>query len=161
MDDVTLLPCPNPWCDCPNDLSVDPIIGTRLYSVGCGCGFGGPTLDSKERAIAAWNTRTPSPDSGERMREARFWLIVHEPGKVPDRKGPWLHTGFREVMRDFIGAYPTAYLTVLTVDADGTPWVQHGPEALQMADGRSMSVGRKHNARTLAAHSSALQESAR
>jgi hypothetical protein len=88
--------------------------------------------------------------------EARFWLIVHEPGKVPDRKGSWPRSQLPQIMREFIAARPNAYLTVLTVGADGSPDVQHGPEALQMADGRSMRTGSTHNARTLAAHTEAL-----
>ena len=90
----------------------------------------------------------------------RFWLIVHEPGLVPELKGPWEHVGFKSVMRDFIAARPLAYLTVLTVDEQGVPDVQHGPEALQMADGRSMGVGRRHNQRTREAHRAALTPSA-
>ena len=86
------------------------------------------------------------------MSDDRFWLIVHSPGCIPERKGWWKQAQFRMVMREFIAAYPTSYLHVLTLDAFGDPHVEHGPEALQMADGRSMSVGRKHNARTLAAH---------
>lgn len=84
--------------------------------------------------------------------DGRFWLIVHEPGKVPDRKGSWPRSQLPQIMREFIAARPTAYLTVLTVGADGSPDVQHGPEALQMADGRSMRTGSAHNARTFAAH---------
>jgi hypothetical protein len=86
----------------------------------------------------------------------RFWLVVHEPGMVSVRKGPWISSGFKSIIRDFIKAYPTAYLTVLTVDEAGVPHVEHGPEAIQMADGRSMSVGRNHNARTKEAHRAAL-----
>lgn len=104
------------------------------------------------------NALSASPVPVDASGVGRFWLIVHEPGCVPERKGPWLNTGFKEVLRDFINARPTAYLTVLTVGEDGVPHVQHGPEALQMADGRSMSVGRKHNARTLAAHTAPVAD---
>lgn len=55
-----LLPCPNPWCDCPDELVVEPIIGTGAYGVECGCGFNGPALSTPELAIAAWNTRAPA-----------------------------------------------------------------------------------------------------
>jgi hypothetical protein len=141
--------------------------------------------DTEAEAIAAWNTRaslsqTPPPPSlstdvqsaatgfhehdvslkvampGVGEVEARFWLIVHEPGKVPDRKGSWPRSQLPQIMREFIGARPNAYLTVLTIGADGLPDVQHGPEALQMADSRSMRTGSAHNARTLAAHTEAL-----
>lgn len=83
--------------------------------------------------------------------DGRFWLVLHEPGCVPERKGPWPDHLFRATLREFLAARPTAYVTVLTVD-DGEPHVQHGPEALQMADARSMSVGSRHNAQTRAAH---------
>jgi len=87
--------------------------------------------------------------------EGRFWLIVHKPGNVPDRKGSWPIADMAKVLREFIAARPDSYLHVLTVDRYGVPEIQHGPEALQMSDGRSVGVGRKHNARTLAAHTEA------
>lgn len=92
----------------------------------------------------------PAPSDG--VLRDRFWLIVHEPGNVPVRKGSWEHRDLPKIMREFIAANPTAYLHVMTLDHLGHPQIDHGPELLQMADGRSMSVGRKHNARTRAAH---------
>lgn len=80
-----------------------------------------------------------------------FWLVLREPGSVPQRKGPWPRSRVRAVLREFITARPTAYIDVLTIGSDG-PSVQHGPELLQMLDGRSIGVGRRHNARTRAAH---------
>jgi hypothetical protein len=82
----------------------------------------------------------------------RFWLVLQEPGRIPERKGPWLKSGMATVIREFIKARPTAYIHVLTVDEDGEPSVDHGPETLQILDGRSMSTGRAHNARVRAAH---------
>lgn len=90
------------------------------------------------------------------MSEDRFWLIVHEPGRIPERKGPWKRAVTAKVLREFIAARPTAYLHVLTLDSFGAPQVDHGPEVLQMTDGRSKRTGSKHNARTLAAHRAAL-----
>ena len=104
-------------------------------------------------------TPTPKDETADALRDNRFWLIVHEPGLVPVRKGPWNSTEMAQVMREFIAAKPTAYLHVLTTGYDG-PWVDHGPEALQMLDGRSMGVGRKHNERTKAAHLAALSDRA-
>jgi hypothetical protein len=98
------------------------------------------------------------PVSEEAAKADRFWLIVHEPGRVPERKGPWKSHQTKVVLREFISARPTAYLHVLTLDANGEPYVEHGPEVLQILDGRSMSVGRKHNARTLSAHQQALAQ---
>jgi hypothetical protein len=98
---------------------------------------------------------TTPPDDVARMVAGltdRFWLVVHEVGLVPQRKGPWPKRMTASVLREFIAANPTAYLHVLTVDGDGVPDVEHGAEVLQMLDGRSMNVGRKHNARCKAAH---------
>jgi hypothetical protein len=81
----------------------------------------------------------------------RFWLVVIEPGCVPERKGPWPHSETRRVLREFIRARPKAYILFLDLGHDG-PWVIWGPEWLQMLDGRSMSVGRRHNAQTREAH---------
>ncbi|MGN5376136.1 hypothetical protein [Sphingomonas hankookensis] len=88
--------------------------------------------------------------------ENRFWLIVREPGMVPDRKGPFRQADTAKLLREFMAARPRAFIDHLTIDADGTPWVDHGPEVLQMTDGRSMSVGRKHNARVREAAEEAL-----
>jgi hypothetical protein len=87
-------------------------------------------------------------------RDERFWLIVHEPGKIPVRKGPWRHVDTAKTVREFIAAYPTAYIHVLTNSYDG-PWVEHGPEAMEMVDGRYSPTARQHNARTRAAHQAA------
>lgn len=116
-----------------------------------------PTVREVEAALLAFaDTEAASqPREGE---TGRFWLIVREPGMVPDRKGPWPHRDTAKVLREFIAARPRAFLDVLTVDAGGTPWVEHGPQTLQIADGRSMSVGRKHNARVRAAAEEALTQ---
>ena len=94
-------------------------------------------------------------EAKERLKD-RFWLVLHEPGCVPERKGPWLDQKgeMARVLREFMKARPTAYIDVLTLDHDG-PTVHHGPEMLQMIDGRSMSRGRRHNAQTRQAHASA------
>lgn len=77
-------------------------------------------------------------------REDRFWLIVREPGRVPVRKGPWMEGPGRKpaILREFMEANPTAYIDVLTLGYDG-PDIEHGPQLLQMLDGRSMAKGRK------------------
>lgn len=81
----------------------------------------------------------------------RFWLELREPGWVPERKGPWLLHGLASILREFMAVRPTAYITVVTIGHDG-PSFQDGPEALQMADGRSVATGSKHIARTSEAH---------
>lgn len=87
----------------------------------------------------------------EGLSADRFWLVLHEPGCVPERKGPWPLTMAAQTLREFIKARPKAYIDFLTIGHDG-PDVEHGPEVLQMLDGRSMSVGRAHNQRTREAH---------
>lgn len=81
----------------------------------------------------------------------RFWLILKEPGRQPELKGSWLLTSMAATLREFIAARPTAYIDVLTW-GEGGPIVEHGPQALQVLDGRSMATGRKHNERTREAH---------
>lgn len=81
------------------------------------------------------------------VTEDRFWLSLREPGCVPVRKGPWHRSAMAKVLREFIAARPTAYIDVITVGFDGSPEVQHGPEALQMRDGRSMRTASRHNDR--------------
>lgn len=131
---------------------------TQIQPLVWGRPYAGRGAEYESGDIIAYTPATlpPQAPAADRSGEGRFWLIVHEPGNVPDRKGSWPRSQLPQIMREFIDARPNAYLTVLTVGADGTPDVQHGPEALQMADGRSMSVGSKHNARTKAAHSAVL-----
>lgn len=62
-EEVTLLPCPNPWCDGVGELWVER--GTcsgelRSSNVRCdGCDNETPYYDTEEEAITAWNTRDP------------------------------------------------------------------------------------------------------
>jgi len=67
-DDVTLLPCPF----CGKEPMLHRLANmSSLHKVSCKfCDAGPHSSLSREAAITAWNTRTPSPDSGERMREA-------------------------------------------------------------------------------------------
>ena len=108
-------------------------------------------LDIAYDAIAA--TRTSSPET---RVEGRFWLIIRKPGMVPDRKGSFPIENTAAVLREFMAANPNAFIDYLTIGPDGTPDVEHGPEVLQIVDGRSMSVGRKHNARVRDAARAAL-----
>lgn len=75
-DSTKLLPCPNPWCDCPDSLFVQPLNNRTLFGVQCCCGFEGPVVDDERRAIAAWNTRAAPPamdrEAVERVREAAY-----------------------------------------------------------------------------------------
>jgi hypothetical protein len=80
--------------------------------------------------------------SGE---EDRFWLIVTDPGCVPQRKGPWKRNETRAIIREFMRERPTALIHYLTVDENGVPWINHAREWLGMLDGRSLASTTKHN----------------
>lgn len=84
---VTLLPCPNPWCDSDHQWAhrIRPAPHFPEWAVACGCGFMGPALDSEQRAITAWNTRTPTPASGDAgsVREAATELLAMRVGVQP------------------------------------------------------------------------------
>lgn len=80
----------------------------------------------------------------------RFWIEVRDPGCVPQLKGPFIGR-LAPVLREFMDARPQAYLTVIRWSVMG-PLLQDGPEALQMADGRSMERGRRHIRTSAAAH---------
>lgn len=97
------------------------------------------------------SSQAGSDPIGGASLDERFWLVLHEPGSVPQRKGSWPRSEIKTVLREFMAARPTAYIDVLTLEADG-PNVQHGPEVLQILDGRSMGVGRRHNKQTREAH---------
>lgn len=78
----------------------------------------------------------------------KFWLELREPGKVPQRKGPFDVCRTAATLREFMSARPSAFITVVTVDEFGTPDFEDGPEALACADFRSASTARRHIAST-------------
>jgi hypothetical protein len=92
---------------------------------------------------------------GERdaLRKAReqFWLEVRKPRQVPRRGGPFQKTEMVATLREWLAGNPDAFVTVLDLDDSGAPDVQDAAEALQMLDGRSMSVGRRHHETSAAA----------
>ncbi|PSJ60803.1 hypothetical protein [Pseudaminobacter soli (ex Li et al. 2025)] len=85
----------------------------------------------------------------------RFWLELREPNRVPQRKGPFLKSRTAEVLREFMDARPTAFISVVTVDHDG-PLFEDAPECLMIADGRSKARALRHIQSSKAAHASAL-----
>ncbi|ADH91757.1 hypothetical protein Snov_4501 [Ancylobacter novellus DSM 506] len=124
----------------------------REHFVACGddedCGAEGHRALVDDYAVESWNRRAASPQPpapGAEVVFGRFWIIATEIGCTPDRKGPFRGERVCDVIREFMKERPQARLTYLTVDEEGTPWVQHAPELLQMLDGRSMSSARKHN----------------
>ena len=66
--DVTPLPCPNPWCGHYNRRTIRTRpydLTTTQFWVRCACGVCGPiSTESREKAVAAWNTRTDSKLNG-------------------------------------------------------------------------------------------------
>lgn len=89
----------------------------------------------------------------EREAESeKIWVILQEPGKVPQRKGPFDHEWCKRFIREVLEARSTAYITVLESDGYGGFWPSWGGEWLEIADGRSAPRVRRHNATVKAAH---------
>ena len=70
--------------------------------------------------------------------EDRFWMLVRDPGCVPERKGPFLKADTADRIREFMRARPFSFLSILTIDQSGLPSIEDGPEVLQSLDGRSV-----------------------
>lgn len=83
------------------------------------------------------------------LRKRRAWLILREPGCVPERKGPFPTRTIAKTLREFMAARPGALIDVLTTE--GSPDIEDGTQALEIADGRSASVARRHRETTRAA----------
>ena len=77
-----LKPCLNPWCNLtylsPSIVITEKVFsGTMRSRVECLCGVKGPMCDTKEAAVAAWNTRSETPPyarlvSALKMQERRY-----------------------------------------------------------------------------------------
>jgi hypothetical protein len=78
------------------------------------------------------------------------WFILREPNRVPERKGPFAADQVKGFLRELMDVRPTAFISVLTVHADG-PHVQDGPECLEMMDARYRAAAARHRANTKAA----------
>jgi hypothetical protein len=66
-----MLPCPNPWCNSEKVITVAFEYNGPKWQTACdNCTVGGPLCDSEAEAIAAWNTRRPTPSAdADRVRE--------------------------------------------------------------------------------------------
>lgn len=75
------------------------------------------------------------------------WIIVTDPGCVPQRKGP-IRDGRHlvEFLRELMEGRPTSHLIVARIDGDQLH-VEDGTQALEIADGRSAPTARKHRDR--------------
>lgn len=148
----------------------------RAYDRGTGCHLTAEMIQSMSVTLFGqiWSEEDPrqEPLEGDAPmtnplntnpslpEDQTFWLSLREPGCIPQRKGPWAIAKTVEILREFIAGRPTAYIDYITVDSSGCPEIQHGPEVLQMADGRSMSTGRKHNQRVREAEASLPEDDA-
>lgn len=82
------------------------------------------------------------------------WLILREPGKVPERKGPFRPEAMKATLREFMEARPSAFITVVDV-SDGEIIVEDGPQCLEILDMRCSPTAKKHRASSSLAHASA------
>lgn len=89
------------------------------------------------------------------LRHRRVWLILREPGCVPERKGPFPYRTIAKTLREFMTARPSALIDVLTVE--GSPEIEDGTQVLEMSDGRSSSVARRHRETTRAAFAAQIR----
>lgn len=79
------------------------------------------------------------------------WIILREPGCVPQRKGPFRPHQVKQFLLELFEARPTALVTVLSgLDACG-PSVSDGPEWLEVSDRRYRSRAQRHRETSRAA----------
>ena len=76
-----------------------------------------------------------------------FWIIVADPGCVPERRGPIrnvneLAMSLRQLMDD----RPWSHLIVARIDGDQL-YLEDGTQALELIDGRSAPIARRHRER--------------
>lgn len=82
------------------------------------------------------------------MSEANTWIILREPGCVPQRKGPFPSRNFKATLREFMEARPRAFITVLTWHPALGPEVEDGPQCLEIMDGRYRNIANHHREST-------------
>lgn len=142
-------------------------IATAIFDPGLTEGFKG------DRTLTEWQTdavmrvldqtkpvtifkpRMVGPTAKLDSASFSFWLELREPGKVPERKGPFGMPRLAPTLREFMDARPTALLTVVTFDDYSRPIFEDGPEALTIADGRSKKLAQRHRRSTAAAFAKA------
>jgi hypothetical protein len=122
------------WLECPEGKRPSAqALGARVAEIASGAALTAPA--AKAPAVS-------EADVG-RESEGRFWLELREPNCVPERKGPFHSHTRATVLREFMEARPSAFISVVTLSHDG-PDFQDGPECLMMADGRSTKTALKH-----------------
>lgn len=83
------------------------------------------------------------------------WVMLQEPGCVPEMKGPFGSRFLPAFLRECMDARPTALLTVVTVD-EGVPQFDEAGMWLTVADGRSVPRVQRWRARVKAEWRAAL-----
>lgn len=89
-------------------------------------------------------------EAEKRNAETKTWVVIRDPGCVPQRKGPIAPGELARFLREAFEARPISYVEVVSATGSEID-IQDGPECLQMLDGRSMAAGSRHNARLRAA----------
>src|SRR4051812_1193031 len=75
------------------------------------------------------------------------WIIITDVNCVPDLKGPFPDSMLKQYLREALEERMGSRIAVATIH-DGSLSVQDGPECLQMMDGRSAPLARRHRAST-------------
>jgi hypothetical protein len=65
----------------------------------------------------------------------RRYIIVKQPGKIPDKKRPiQSHAGAFDMLRELRGLYPDALLLLCEITWDDDLWVSDGDEVLHLQE---------------------------
>lgn len=87
-----------------------------------------------------------------------YWFMLHEPGRVPERKGPKFgHSETIKFLRELISGRPTAHIVLVDPDCDHGPWFEDATVWLEMMDGRSHATARRHRRSAAKAHAEYYQ----
>jgi len=74
------------------------------------------------------------------------WVIITDPGCVPQQKGPFNRPGqLKQFLKEAMAGRPDSHLMVAY--SDGGLIVEDGTQALEILDGRSSPTARKHRDR--------------
>jgi hypothetical protein len=75
------------------------------------------------------------------------WIIIRDPGCVPDRKGPFPDVMVKQFLVEALEARMGSFVTVATIDGTDLR-VEDGPQCLEIMDGRYRHLARRHRAST-------------
>lgn len=77
--------------------------------------------------------------------DQRYWVVLRKPGNVPERKGPFRRSYLLDFLREVMRHRRGEFVEVIWI-AYGELVVEDGGQYLQIADGRSSPLVRKHRA---------------